>query len=97
MPTISANGWRAPNRRIQVSLSARSMGYGISLITFGLNSVYFHGGEMPGFNSFMGYDRVNDVALVVWTNLTLSLDGQHTANSIMLKMLAQIYTVSPLQ
>jgi D-alanyl-D-alanine carboxypeptidase len=34
---------------------------------------------------------------VIWTNLTLSLDGQPTANTIMLKMLDQIYTVSPLQ
>src|SRR5262249_6343030 len=46
-------------------------GYGISQITFGPNSMYFHGGEMPGYNSFMGYDPVNDVTLVIWTNLTL--------------------------
>jgi D-alanyl-D-alanine carboxypeptidase len=72
-------------------------GYGISQIIFGPNSVYFHGGEMPGYNSFMGYDPVNDVTLVIWTNLTLSLDGQPTANTIMLKMLDQIYTISPLQ
>jgi D-alanyl-D-alanine carboxypeptidase len=72
-------------------------GYGISLMSWGPNRVYFHGGEMPGFNSFMGYDPVNDVTLVVWTNLTLSLDGQHTANTIMLKMLDRIYAVSPLQ
>jgi D-alanyl-D-alanine carboxypeptidase len=72
-------------------------GYGISQIIFGPNSVYFHGGEMPGYNSFMGYDPVNDVTLVIWTNLTLSLDGQPTANRIMLRMLNQIYTVSPLQ
>ncbi len=50
-------------------------GYGISEITFGPNSIYFHGGEMPGYNSFMGYDPVNDVTLVIWANLTLSLDG----------------------
>ncbi len=37
------------------------------------------------------------VTLVVWTNLTLSLDSQPTANTIMLKMLDRIYTVSPLQ
>jgi D-alanyl-D-alanine carboxypeptidase len=72
-------------------------GYGITQITFGPNNVYFHGGEMPGYNSFMGYDPVNDVTLVIWTNLTVSLDGKPTANSIMLKMLDQIYTVSPLQ
>lgn len=70
---------------------------GISLITFGPNSVHFHGGEMPGYNSFMGYDPVNDVTLIVWTNLTLSLDGQPTANTMMLRMLDRIYTVSPLQ
>jgi D-alanyl-D-alanine carboxypeptidase len=71
-------------------------GYGISQITFGPNSVYFHGGEMPGYNSFMGYDPVNDVTLIIWTSLTVSLDGKPTANTIMLKMLDQIYTVSPL-
>jgi D-alanyl-D-alanine carboxypeptidase len=72
-------------------------GYGISQLSFGPNSMYFHGGEMPGYNSFMGYDPVNDVTLIVWTSLTVSLDGLPTANSIMLKMLDQIYVVSPLQ
>jgi D-alanyl-D-alanine carboxypeptidase len=71
-------------------------GYGITEIAFGPNRMYFHGGEMPGYNSFMGHDPVNDVTLVVWSNLTLSLDSQHTANSIMLKILDEIYTVSPL-
>jgi hypothetical protein len=37
------------------------------------------------------------VTLIIWTSLTISLDGQPTANTIMLKMLDQIYTVSPLQ
>jgi D-alanyl-D-alanine carboxypeptidase len=72
-------------------------GYGIAQITFGPNSMYFHGGEMPGYNSRMGYDPVNDVTLIIWTSLTISLDGTPTANPIMLKMLDQIYTVSPLQ
>lgn len=72
-------------------------GYGITQIAFGPNSIYFHGGEMPGYNSFMGYDPVNDVTLVIWTTLTLSLDGKPTANTLMLKMLDRIYTVSPLQ
>src|SRR6516164_145956 len=72
-------------------------GYGITQMTFGPNSLYFHGGEMPGYNSFMGYDPVNGVTLIVWTNLTISLDGRPTANSIMLKMLDRIYMVSPLQ
>ena len=72
-------------------------GYGITLITFGPNKIYFHGGEMPGYQSFMGYDPDNDVTLIVWTSLTLSLDGRPTANTLMLKILDQIYSVSPLR
>jgi len=72
-------------------------GYGISQITFGPNIMYFHGGEMPGYNSFMGYDPVNNVTLVIWTSLTTSIDGQSPANTIMLKLLDQTYTVSPLR
>ena len=71
-------------------------GYGIIQISWGPNTIYFHGGETPGYNSFMGHDLKNDVTLVVWTNLTVSLDEKPTANTIMLKVLDQIYVVSPL-
>src|ERR1700742_2849499 len=56
--------------------SGQKYGYGISQITFGPNVIYFHGGEMPGYNSFIGYDPVNDVTLVIWTSLTTSIDGR---------------------
>ena len=49
-------------------------GYGIILLRWGKNSMYFHGGETPGYNSFIGYDPANKVTLIVWTNLTVSLD-----------------------
>ena len=52
---------------------------------------------MPGYNSFMGHDPQNEVTLIVWTSLTLSLDGRPTANALMVDILDQIYTVSPLQ
>ena len=71
-------------------------GYGISQLRWGPNAMYFHGGEIPGYNSFMGYDLSNQVTLVVWTNLTVSLDQQPTANALMVKVLDQIYVVSPL-
>ena len=71
-------------------------GYGIIQISWGPNAIYFHGGETPGYQSFMGYDPENRVTLVVWTNLTVSLDEQPTANTLMLKVLDQIYAVSPL-
>ena len=77
--------------------NGKKYGYGIAVITFGPNKIYFHGGEMPGYNSFMGHDPQNDVTLIVWTSLTLGLDGKPTANTLMVKILDQIYAVSPLQ
>ena len=72
-------------------------GYGILTISWGPNVIYYHEGEMPGYQSFMGYDPGNDVTLAIWTNLTLALDSQATANSLMVRVLDEIYTVSPLQ
>ncbi|MFC0446633.1 serine hydrolase domain-containing protein [Rhodococcus jostii] len=73
-------------------------GYGISYQRFGPNaSMYYHGGELPGFNSFMGHDIENDVTLVVWTNLTLSPEGKTTANALLPTVLDQIYAGLSLQ
>ena len=67
-------------------------GYGISYQRFGPKAaMFYHGGEMPGFNSFMGYDPDNDVALVIWTNLTLSPEGQTTAQGMLSTILDEIY------
>jgi D-alanyl-D-alanine carboxypeptidase len=44
----------------------------------------------------MGHDPASQMTLVVWTNLTVSLDERATANALMLKVLDQIYVVSPL-
>jgi len=67
-------------------------GYGISYQRFGPGvAMFYHGGELPGFNSFMGYDPDNDVALVIWTNLTLSADGKTTANAMLPAILDEIY------
>ncbi len=68
-------------------------GYGISYQRFGPTAaMYYHGGEMPGFNSFMGYDPDSDVSLVIWTNLTLSLDDQTTAQALLSTVLDEIYS-----
>jgi CubicO group peptidase (beta-lactamase class C family) len=67
-------------------------GYGISYQRFGPNAaMFYHGGELPGFNSFIGYDPDNDVALVIWTNLTLSPDGKTTAQAMLPAVLDEIY------
>ena len=67
-------------------------GYGISYQRFGPKAaMFYHGGELPGFNSFMGYDPDNDVALVIWTNLTLSPEGKTTAQAMLPVVLDEIY------
>lgn len=67
-------------------------GYGISYQRFGPNAaMFYHGGELPGFNSFMGYDPDNDVTLVIWTNLTMSPDGRTTAQAMLAPLLDHIY------
>ena len=49
-------------------------GYGISQLSWGPNTIYFHGGETPGYNSKICYDPANQMTLIVWTNLAVSLD-----------------------
>lgn len=67
--------------------------YGISYQRYSPTAqMYYHGGELPGFNSFMGHDPENDVTLVIWTNLTLSPDGATTANALLPKVLNEVYT-----
>src|SRR5213592_1883828 len=72
-------------------------GYGIAQFSWGPNTIYFHGGETPGYNSKISHDPANDMTLIVWTNLPVSLDGQQTANTLWVKVLDQIYVVSPLR
>jgi len=76
--------------------NGQKYGYGISQFSWGPNTIYFHGGELPGFNSKISFDPTNQLTLIIWTNLTVSLDGQQTANTLFVKMLDQIYRVSPL-
>ncbi|MEV7617160.1 hypothetical protein [Streptomyces sp. NPDC089799] len=54
-------------------------------------ATYYHGGELPGFNSFIGHDPENRVTLVVWTNLTVSPDGRTTANALLPTVLNRVY------
>lgn len=89
--------WLAsPEAPVPGEASMQRYGYGIVTLSWGPNVIYYHGGEMPGYQSFMGHDPANDVTLVIWTNLTLDLDGVPTANSLMVRVLDEIYATSPL-
>jgi len=71
-------------------------GFGISELRWGPNRLYFHGGETPGYNSKIAYDPANELTLVIWTTMALSLDEQQPANTLLLQVLDQIYRQSPL-
>lgn len=86
----------SPQPEVASKPKGQKYGYGISQFSWGPNTIYFHGGELPGFNSKISYDPTNQLTLIIWTNLTVSLDGQQTANTLFVKMLDHIYVVSPL-
>src|SRR5262249_13688974 len=73
------------------SKPAQKYGYGISQVTWGPNTVYFHGGETVGYNSKISYDVTSQMTLIVWTNLAVSLDDQQPANTLWVKVLDHIY------
>ncbi|MBP7003471.1 serine hydrolase [Amaricoccus sp.] len=86
----------SPEAPVPGEPAMQKYGFGILTLGWGSNTIYYHEGEMPGYQSFMGRDPVNDVTLVIWTNLTLDLDGAPTANTLMVKALDEIYAFSPL-
>ena len=64
----------------------------------GPNGIFFHNGELPGYNTFAGYDPVNRVTMVAWTSLPVALDNQSPegpAERIMGKLADHIYRASP--
>ena len=75
--------------------NGQQYGYGISQIRFSGNRLFFHGGELPGYNSAIAHDLVNDITLIVWTNLPVSIDGQTPANTLMIEVLDEVYTNGP--
>lgn len=82
----------SPQAEDPAAPDGQKYGYGIAYQRFAPDAaMYYHGGELPGFNSFIGHDPDNDVTLVIWTNLTLSPDGRTTAQALLPTVLNQIY------
>jgi D-alanyl-D-alanine carboxypeptidase len=73
--------------------NAAQYGWGIAK----MGPLYGHTGELPGYNSFMGRDPVNDVTLVVWTNLAPAVDGRDPATSIARALAGKIYAADALR
>jgi D-alanyl-D-alanine carboxypeptidase len=64
-------------------------GYGLAIAKRG--AVYGHGGSIPGFQSFIGYDPARKLTLVVWTNLKASPRGLPCAQTIAERLLGRLY------
>ncbi len=67
--------------------AAPSYGYGIAL----MGPFYGHTGELPGFNSFMGYDPQQKVTLIVWTNLNATTEGKGPAVELAKAIIGMLY------
>jgi D-alanyl-D-alanine carboxypeptidase len=86
----------SPQMEIPDKPAGQWYGYGITRQTWGPNTIYFHGGETVGYNSKIISDTANGVTIALWTNLTLDVQKeQQTANTLMLRILDQIYVTSP--
>jgi D-alanyl-D-alanine carboxypeptidase len=64
-------------------------GYGLALARFG--SVYGHTGELPGYNSFMGYDPERKITIIVWTSLAAAPDGRAPAVEMAKAIIGHLY------
>lgn len=63
--------------------------YGYALAQFG--PLYGHSGELPGFNSFMGYDPATDTTIVTWATPAPTTDGQGPAVELAKAVIGQLY------
>jgi D-alanyl-D-alanine carboxypeptidase len=69
--------------------SPSAAGYGLAIAKFG--PMFGHTGEIPGFQTFVGYDPDTKATLVVWTNLNASPEGDGPATTIARDLIGRIY------
>jgi CubicO group peptidase (beta-lactamase class C family) len=70
--------------------SPGAAGYGLAIAKFG--PLYGHTGEIPGFQTFVGYDPDKHTTLVVLTNLKASPEGDPPATEIARELIGPIYS-----
>jgi D-alanyl-D-alanine carboxypeptidase len=63
--------------------------YGYAIAKYG--QMYGHTGELPGYNSFMGYDPERDITVIAWANMMTGPDGRLTANVLSQTVIDQLY------
>ncbi len=69
------------------------LGYGLGLVEFAPN-VYGHDGGMPGYSTFMVYDPIKDIAIIIGTNLYLSpVDSDNAAVKMGRLVIGSLYGI----
>jgi D-alanyl-D-alanine carboxypeptidase len=68
--------------------ASTAYGWGIGQLRPG---IFGHTGELPGYNSYMGYDPSNKVTVVVWTNLAPAANGMAPAKTIANSLIDKLY------
>jgi D-alanyl-D-alanine carboxypeptidase len=71
--------------------SPDSAAYGLALARFG-PSVYGHTGELPGYNSFMGYDPARRITIVTWATPAPAVNGDPPAVELAKAVMGALYS-----
>ncbi|ASN51311.1 serine hydrolase [Sinomonas sp. R1AF57] len=79
-------------RMESIQMTQPNAGYGMNIAQFG--AMYGHTGELPGYNSFMGYDPANRVTLVTWANLAPLPDNRAPATELAKLVIGKLYRAS---
>jgi D-alanyl-D-alanine carboxypeptidase len=72
-----------------INPAAPELGYGLALAKFG--PLYGHTGELPGYNTFAGYDPQRKITIVVWASLAPSPDGRAPATEMAKRIIGELY------
>jgi len=67
----------------------------IAQLRAGSIRMFFHNGELPGYNTFAAHDPTNRVTIAVWMSLPVAVDGRAPAEAIAAALVGQIYEEFP--
>ncbi|MEU4172271.1 serine hydrolase domain-containing protein [Streptomyces sp. NPDC026665] len=67
--------------------------YGLGIVDF--SGFLGHDGQIPGYNSFVGYDPTRKATVVVLVNLNQSPDGTAPSDELTKLILSKVFDVSP--
>jgi D-alanyl-D-alanine carboxypeptidase len=76
---------------MQPTNAADPTGVGFGLALAKLGPMYGFIGDIPGYNSFTGYDPDREITFVAWTTLSYAPDGRSPASELGKAVISQLY------